>query len=91
MFAFPLVFCQIGLFLWSYHHVYFIEDSFHPLRWQARHPKIPKYFYGMMLDCWQQDRERRPSFRYLAEVLEMLCRADKLKEAVSANWGDVRP
>jgi hypothetical protein len=44
----------------------------------------------MMLDCWQQDRVQRPSFHYLAEVLQMLCRADKLKEAASANWGEVR-
>jgi len=52
-----------------------------------RHPKVPKYFYGIQLDCWQGDRSNRPTFRHLAQVLQTLCGADKLKE-VAGNWGD---
>lgn len=51
------------------------------------HDQVPTYFYGIMLDCWQADRRQRPSFRYISEVLQRLCDADKLKE-VSGNWGE---
>ena len=39
-----------------------------------------------MLDCWQAERQNRPSFSYIADVLSTLCNADKLRD-VGGNWG----
>ena len=43
-------------------------------------PKVPGYFYPMMLDCWQEDRARRPTFSYLYDKLSKLASVERLRD-----------
>lgn len=43
------------------------------------HKKVPKYFYAMMIDCWQPEDEDRPTFRRIAKILRAIAKMDGVK------------
>merc|ERR1712118_291861 len=46
----------------------------------AKHKKVPKYFYHLTLDCWQEDPANRPTFLELKQLLLDLGQVNGLKE-----------
>jgi hypothetical protein len=45
-----------------------------------RHKKVPKYFYDMMVDCWQPVDGDRPTFRQISKIFRAIAGMDGLKE-----------
>ena len=43
------------------------------------HKKVPKYFYDMMLDCWQPEEYDRPTFTRIAKILKAIANMTDVK------------
>ena len=59
-----------------------------------RHKKVPKYFYDMMLDCWQPHEGDRPTFKQFSKIFRAISGMDGLKEmkgSLASNTQQLAP
>ena len=52
------------------------------------HKKVPKYFYEMMLDCWQPDAYDRPTFKRIAKIMKAIAGMNGLKPSKDTLVGN---